>query len=423
MFELTMQLLRKLASFVSKQLPTAWQLAIVCGSISLFLAIYSPIPAVEIRAKSQKLIEYGWDAPAPNFFRQQIRAMERQPFDGVILKLNAGKEAFKKTAYPTSAFTQDRRDLAATTSNQLTDNFVVMWSGMDAGWDWFDDRDWAAAEKNIYNFAKTAKAGRFKGIAFDSEPYTNSPWKYYQQPRQSQKTFIEYQQQVRRRGAQFMQTVQSAHPGTQVLAFGLLSWLKDLWATPMGVTKLQQQLARHDYGLWPAFVNGMLDAAPPGTTIVEGHEWAYYFYKTDWFDATRQAIFKSARIFVEPKNQRKYSQQVKLGQSVYLDLILDEFPGGNKDPRTGKTTQHFLSPADRLRLLEHNVYHSLRTADRYTWMYSESADWWQNKIPANADATIRRAQAKIRQGRPLGFDLAPAVDRAVKQCQAVSQNC
>ncbi|WP_309730090.1 hypothetical protein [Chamaesiphon sp. OTE_75_metabat_556] len=416
--------LHKLANFVGKQQPLR-RFAISFGAILLLLLLFLPITAVETQAKSKKLIEYGWDAPPPNFFRQQIREMEQRPFDGVILKLNAGKEVFKKTAYPTSAFTQDRRDLAATTSTKLTDNFVVMWSGMDAGWDWFDDRDWAAAEKNIYNFAKTAKAGRFKGIAFDSEPYTTtSPWKYYQQPQQQQKTFDQYQQQVRQRGAQFVRVVQSAQPGTQVLAFGLLSWLKDLWATPIEATKLQQQLARHDYGLWPAFVNGMLDAAQPSTTIVEGHEWAYYFYKTAWFDATRDAIFNRARrLFVAPKNQRKYDRQVKLGQAVYLDLVLDALPGGVKDPRTGKTTQHFLSPADRFRLLEHNVYHSLRTSDRYTWLYSESADWWQNQIPPSAEATIRRAQAKIRRGQPLGFDLDSAVDKAVKQCQAVSENC
>ncbi|WP_310489657.1 hypothetical protein [Chamaesiphon sp. VAR_69_metabat_338] len=421
MFQLKMPLLRRLTNFVSTR--SYRQFAVFGGLVLLFLAIYLPSTALETQANSRKLIEYGWDAPLPNFFRQHIREMERRPFDGVILKLNAGKEVFKKTAYPTSAFTQDRRDLAATTSTRLTDNFVVMWSGMDAGWDWFDDKDWAAASQNIANFAKTAQVGRLKGIAFDSEPYTNSPWKYYQQPQQQQKTFAQYQQQVRKRGAQFMQTLQSAQPETQVLAFGLLSWLKDLYAKPIEATQLQQQLARHDYGLWPAFVNGMLDAVRPSATIVEGHEWAYYFYKTAWFDAVRQAIFTNARVFVAPKNERKYAQQVKLGQSVYLDLLLDALPGGVNDPRTGKTTQHFLSPADRFRLLEHNVYHSLRTTDRYTWMYSESADWWQNKIPPGAEATIRRAQAKIRKGQPLGFELDAAVDRAVKQCQAVSEYC
>jgi hypothetical protein len=393
-----------------------------CLVVALVLSIYVTTPAKPQATK--KLIEYGWDAPSPDFFRKHIQAMERQPFEGIILKLNAGKEVFTKTAYPNAAFDRDRQDLSVTRSSQLTDNFIVMWSGMDAGWDWFNNADWAAAQQNIQNFAKTAKAGRLRGIAFDSEPYTNSPWQYSKQPQQDSKTFAQYQNQVRKRGAQFMQTLQSTQPGTQVLAFGLLGWLKDLWATPMDAAQLERQLAQHNYGLWPSFINGMLDVVQPDSTIIEGHEWAYYFYKTAWFDETRDAIFnKAMRLFIDPKNYRKYAKNVQLGQSVYVDLILDRFPNGANDPRTGKTTQHFLSPADRFRLLEHNLYHSFRTTDRYTWLYSESADWWQNKIPEGAVATIRRAKAKIATKQSLGFDIAPAIDRAVKQCQAVSQNC
>jgi hypothetical protein len=419
-----MTLLRKLPALRFLQLTLGRKSIVIYLIVFTLLAIYLPTTAVVTRVAAKKIIEYGWDAPTPNFFRQQIRQMEQRPFDGVMLKLNAGKEVFKKKAYPNAAFTQDRRDLAATTSSRLTDNFVVMWSGMDAGWDWFNNADWAAAEKNIQNFAKTAKAGGFRGIAFDSEPYTtSSPWKYRQQPQQQRKTFAQYQQQVRKRGAQFMQTLQATQPQAQVLTFGLLSWLKDLWSNPVDRANLQQQLANHDYGLWPAFINGMLDAARSGVTIIDGNEWAYYYYKTDWFDAARDAISNKARIFVESSNASKYGKYVKLGQAVYSDLILDRFPDPLKDPRAGKTTQHFLSPADRLRLLEHNIYHSLRTTDRYTWLYSESADWWQNRIPPGAEAAIDRAKAKIQAGKPLGFDLAPAVDRAVKQCQAVSQNC
>jgi hypothetical protein len=416
--------IRKLPAWIFLQLTPSRKSIVRYLIVTILLIIYLPTTAVSTPATTKKLIEYGWDAPLPGFFRQHIKAMEQHPFDGVIIKLSAGKEVFKKTAYPNAAFTQDRQDLAATKSTRLTDNFIVMWSGMDADWDWFNDTDWAAAKKNIQNFAKTAKAGRFRGIAFDSEPYTSNPWKYDKQPQQQTKTFKAYQQQVRKRGAQFMRTLQAEQPKTQILTFGLLSWMKDLWAQPLDAAKLQQQLANHNYGLWPAFINGMLDAAQPGAVIIDGHEWAYYFYRTELFDATRDSIFNRARRFVEPKNYRKYDKQVKLGQSVYSDLILDLFPNQLTDPRYGKTTQHFLSSADRLRLLEHNIYHSLRTTDRYTWMYSESADWWQNRVPKGAEAVMRRAKAKIQAGQPLGFDLAPAVGRAIKQCQAtLSENC
>jgi hypothetical protein len=392
--------------------------------VMLLLILYLPMKSIEAPAPAKKAIEYGWNAPTPDFYAKHVKEMERRPFDGVMMKLNAGKEVFKKTAYPNTAFERDRQDLAATKSSRLTDNFVVMWSGMDEGWDWFDNADWATAEKNIRNFAKTSRAGRFRGIAFDSEPYTNSPWNYTKQPNRQTKSFSAYQQQVRKRGAQFINALQSEQPGTQVLTFALLSWLKDLWlAPPNDAAKLQQKLAVDAYGLWPDFVNGMLDAAQPGSVIIDGHEWAYYFSGAGAFDKTRNQIFKQARLLVDPANYDKYDLHVKMGQAVYSDLLLDEFPTGTKDSRYGKTMPHFLSTNDRLRLLEHNLYHSLRTSDRYAWIYSESADWWKNKIPKGSEAAMLRAKTKINKGQSLGFNLDPAIAKAMKKCRDINKQC
>lgn len=388
--------------------------------VMLLVIVYLPLGSVETQATTKKLIEYGWDAPTPDFFNQHIKEMEQRPFDGVVVKLNAGKVVFKKDAYPDTAFYQDRQDLAKTRStDRLTDNFVIMWAGMDQGWDWFDNTDWAAAEQNIYNFAKTAKAGRFRGIAFDPEPYAASPWIYEQQPQQETKTLPEYQQQVRKRGAQFMKALQRGQPGAQVLTFGLLSWMK--WIAKTEPSKLPQELAKHPYGLWPAFINGMLDVIQPISLIIDGHEWSYYFSNATAFNKTRDSIFKDVRIFVEPANYQKYDTQVKLGQSIFLDLSIDLFPPQTK--LYGKTMPHFLAPDHRLQLLEHNIYHSLRTADRYSWIYSERVDWWKNKIPPGVETAMRRAKAKIHQGKSLGFDIDPIIKAALKKCKTINQIC
>jgi hypothetical protein len=389
-----------------------------CIPIVLMAFIYLPTNGVENQTSNKKLIEYGWNAPTPDFFYQHIKEMEKRPFDGVIVKLHAGKEVFNKDPYPDNAFSQDRKDLAATKRSRLTDNFVVMWSGTEKGWDWFNNDHWAAAEKNISNFAKTAKAGNFRGIAFDSEVYTHSPWKYENQPQQQQKTFSEYQRQVRKRGAQFMKAIQLAQPNPQILTFGLLSWMRDLFGSAINPIKLEQQLTKHTYGLWPAFINGMLDAAQPGSILIDGHEWAYYFFSAAQFDVTDKSIIKGAKVLVAPANYRKYDRQVKLGQATYLDFLIDLIPKNTKVSPFAKTTPHFLSPTEGLQLLEHNIYHSLRTADRYAWVYSEQMDWWKNDIPNGAEAAIRRARTKIQARKPLGFDIAPVIKSASQKCQA-----
>ena len=84
---------------------------------------------------------------------------------------------------------------------------------------------------------------------------------------------------------------------------------------------------------------------------------------------------------------------------------------------------HFLSPDDRLRLLEHNIYHSLRTTDRYAWIYSENLNWWQKNIPKGAEEAIRRAKTKIQTGKPLGFDVDSVTAAALKKCKAINPEC
>ncbi|WP_225225806.1 hypothetical protein [Komarekiella delphini-convector] len=394
------------------------RLLIGCILLMVSLMMHLLIGSAEPQRTSKKLLEYGWDVPTPDFFRQHIKQMEQHPFDGVIVKLNVGKEVFIKSSYPNTAFTQDRKNLAATTSSKLTDNFVLMWSSMEYGWDWFNDTDWAATEKNISNFAKTAKAGRFKGIAFDPEPYTNNPWNYETQRQHDSKTFEEYQKQVRKRGAQFMKVLQTTQPRTEVFNLGLLSWMKYLLEETTDADELQKRLVSDGHGLWPAFINGMLDAVHSDSIIIDGNERAYYSYCAAWFAAIRKMIQKDARALVDLVNHTKYDSQVKIGQAVYIDLLLDLFkkPANNvNNDWYGVRMPHFLSPNDRLRLLEHNTYYGLRTADKYVWIYSEAMDWWQNRIPRGAENAIRRAKAKIQKGEPLGFNIETATEKALKK--------
>jgi hypothetical protein len=64
-----------------------------------------------------------------------------------------------------------------------------------------------------------------------------------------------------------------------------------------------------------------------------------------------------------------------------------------------------LTPDERLRWFEHNVYYALVTSDEYVWCYSERMHWWQDKVPDGTEAAIRSARTKIAEGQPLGFDI------------------
>jgi len=65
------------------------------------------------------------------------------------------------------------------------------------------------------------------------------------------------------------------------------------------------------------------------------------------------------------------------------------------------------SQEERLRLVEHNVYHALRTTDEYVWFYSEHMNWWKtpSNIPAGLEDTIRRARAAHGSGQMPAYDM------------------
>lgn len=362
-------------------------------------------------SRKKHLIELGWDAPTPNHLRANIKTMERQPFDGLMVNLNAGKTIFNKSAYPESAFKQDRIDLAATTSRKLEHNFITIWSARENGWDWFNDNDWKATETNARNFAKTAKAGRFKGFFFDPEPYGTNPWSYNKSlyPKQN---FANVQAKVRSRGAAFLNAIQTDMPEVKIMTlFG------------MGIVKAQADekgnLEKADWALLGSFIDGMLDVINPKAELIDGNEGSYYYTAAQGF-ANFRAYKESAREYVSLENRSKYDNQVKIAHAVFADGLLNLW----KSPRFfGYYLQNDL---ERLQFLEHNTYQALKNSDEYVWVYNENMDWWGSKgkgvqLPNGLKATLKRATQKINQNQPFGLKIEDFLARATTRFNAKIQ--
>jgi hypothetical protein len=360
----------------------------------------SPTPPTETTEKS--LIEIGWDAPTPNVVRANIKTMEQGPFSGLMVNLNAGKTIFNKTAYPDSAYSKDRTDLSATTFSKLKHNFITIWSAREDGWDWFNDSDWAAAETNAHNFAKTAKAGSFKGFFFDPEPYGTNPW-FYDARLYPNQPFSSVQAKVRQRGAAFLNAIQTELPTVKIL-------------TLFGVSHIKAQaeeagsLEKADWVLLAAFIDGMLDVINPKAQLIDGHEGSYYLTKAQDFDAFRE-YKKAAREYVSLENRAKYDNQVKIAHAVYVDGLLNLA----KSPRF--FGYYLQSDLERQQMLEHNLYHALRTSDEYVRAYNENMDWWNTRgkgvqVPDGLERLLTRTAQKISANQALGFDVTNFVARA-----------
>jgi hypothetical protein len=369
--------------------------------LGIFLLFKGGIGAQAQQVLPKKFIEYGWDVPTPSVVKQTIQSMEEKPFDGVVMNLEAGKQVFLQQPYPTEKFTLEINTLQTIPFTQFTDNFILLWATADAGWDWFSESDWTSAEQNIRLFAQSVESCQCAGIVFDPEPYEPygaNPWFYPSLVHSGEKSFEEYQQQVRKRGAAFMQILQQELPAVKVLALFQLSYLADLLEAPSTEQRLHQ-LGSHFYGLLPAFLDGMLDVAKTNSVIIDGNEGAYYYSTQDDFLTTHRTIKERLSILVDRHNHEKYVRQVKVGQAVYIDHLF-----ALRQPQASFLS-HYLTPEERAQWLEHNTYYSLSTTDEYVWCYSEQMNWWTNTIPTGVEEAIRLARQKIQNGEALGFSI------------------
>jgi hypothetical protein len=353
------------------------------------------LPSATASPPRKKLIEIGFDAPTPSYLRANIATMSQQPFDGVMVNLSAGKTFLNKTPYPESAFAQDRADLAAVGTSKLTDNFVTMWSAREAGWDWFNDSDWASAQANAANFAKTAKAGNFKGFMFDPEPYGTNPWSY-SSVLYPDRSFPSVQAKVRERGAAFMAVVQAELPTVKILTLFGPSIVKSQ-------AEERGSLDKAAWALFASFLDGMLDVIGPQASIIDGNEPSYYYTGSSDFDGYR-ALKNASSAYVSAENRTKYDNQVSIAHAVFVDGALNLF---NSPRFFGLYLQ---TPEQRLQYLEYSVFHALRASDEYVWFYNEKMDWWGTKggsiqLPDGLATATESAVRKATNGLPFGLDV------------------
>ena len=385
----------------------SWVLLPMLFAVSLTGA---QIASAERALPAKKLIEYGWDVPPPDFVRQHIREMEQRPFDGLIFRMPDGfGQAFTVAKWDEAKFATALEDLRAIQWGSFTDNFIVTWAASTM--DWFSDEDWATVRRNVGMMAQAAAAGRCKGLCFDPEPYGNNPWAYSEAAHRNEKSFAQYEAQVRKRGAQFMRAITARKPDAVVHTFFLLSIVRQIAADP-DPAKRASLLAHHSYGLLPAFLNGMLDAAGPKVVITDGNENSYYYTEPLSYYTSYHWMRQGALAFVAPENVPKYQSQVQVSQALYVDHVFNL-----RGP--GRWLSAALSPEDRARWFEQNVYYALATADEYVWCYSEKMNWWKSEgIPPGLPEAIASARAKIARGQPLGFDPGPALREAEKKQRA-----
>jgi hypothetical protein len=370
------------------------------------------------QARPKKLIQYGWDIKEPAYVAEHIREMEQKPFDGLMTRTNADGFShifFNKTLDEpqTAAYLEAMKSIPW---EKFTDNFFMMYSRSNM--DWFSEEDWAPdgwVLRNVRLCAWAAKVGRCVGVCFDPEWFWGrSPWTYQEQPRAKEKSFAEFEQIVRKRGAQFMEALQEEYPDLVVHTFFLVSdprMFKEARKEADPIRR-SERTQPESYALWPAFIHGMLDAVEGQTVITDGDEWAYYINTAQAFNECVQMMHEGVRLMFDPQVWPRYQQHVQAAHAIYVDYLCNLLPHR-------LTVCSNLTPEERGRYAEHNTYYALQTSDQYVWMYSEYMDWWTGqRVPPYLEEAIRSARRKIAHGEPLGFEVVEAISRSNQQVWA-----
>jgi len=343
---------------------------------TIFVAGVLVVGAISAPAQTiqKKFIEAGWDKPDTAMLRKNLAQMEKTPFDGVIIgvtgKNDEGKTVqaratFSNISWKKTWFESSIDDLKAIHSKKLTDNLIQV--GANPGnVDWFDDAGWKQIVDHMRIVAEIAKEGHLKGILFDPEAYTK-PYRQFDYSAQAQHdkhTFEEYQTKARQRGKEIISAVASVDPNLLFYTF----FMNSINASAAKTPDPQQALQTYSYSLYPAFINGWLDAAPPSMIFVDGCESQGYHANSqlDFLQAAN-LIRNTALNLVAPENRQKYLAQVQVSYGLYLDAYVN--PSTSPwyiDPKG-------ISPTQRLQI---NAAFATEAASEYVWIYGEKYRWW-----------------------------------------------
>lgn len=376
-------------------------LHVLHGRILFCLLVLWGAPTVLAQDRETKLIEFGWDTPVPVEAAKKIDAMQKVPFDGIAFQLTANGEhsiatesgrkksfnyrSWSQTELSETEFSETIEAIKTIQWGRYTDNFACFWT-KPGDVDWFSDK-FSSVLHNAALLARIAKTGGLKGILLDTELYPGlpfPPWKYNPK-NEGNRSFEEYQQQVRLRGREFMQAINQEYPDITILiTFGyyqaFLYMKKDVSLSTIG------------YGLLPSFLDGMLEAASEKTMIYDG--WEQSYGGANFAKVHAQVTTEGPEKWTAVPD--KYRQHYHSSFGLWLDL---DWNGFKWDPKN--VARNYYTPEG----FASTVNSALQQTDRYVWIWSQQivrhGGWWGGEMPLYVDAL---AQARGDASKLYGYD-------------------
>ena len=303
----------------------------------------------------------------------------------------------KPISIRTADFSRARRVVSRMVKDHLPKSMLRVGLTSKNRIDWRDDGAWAVAADNLAFLAEFARDTGLAGIAFDEEDYSEGRqfFKVEGDPPDAELAAL-----VRRRGRQVFEAVFRAYPDIMFHSSWLFSGLHKwhAWATPEFGPD-QSALAASFGELWGFFMNGAIDAMPPGATIVEGNEERGYHGNADRneFAVAAWRASRGAVGQIAPENAGKFLSRLSVSFGQYADSYVN-----------GEKSRYYFPPlgGSRLKRWHENLQRAINVADDYVWIYGENGtfvDWERDLSKAPGVETERCYYRKTWEEQLPGF--------------------
>jgi len=295
--------------------------------------------------------------PSPGDLRQNWAVVHQLPIQALNLNLTNRRGYFVDEAMNAeTAYNYDdlRADVALMQSYEFTSDmqlFVRINISALLQSDWFDDTAWEVILNNIAIASRAAAKIGAIGFCLDNEQYNYQPFNFTSQAQRVAISFGEYQAQTRQRGRQFARAL-TAHLSAPVFifTFGNSHIARENWK--------KQDLHLYHMGLWPAFIDGMMDGAARAE-FIDGHE----DYSAETF-----ADFRELRRLIKEEGPRysadpaRYQRRIRAAFSFWLKAT----DGIEMDLDTRDFSQNRHSPE----AFEHALHYAMLNSDGWVWLYA-----------------------------------------------------
>ena len=254
---------------------------------------------------------------------------------------------------------------------------------------WDDDARWADIAATMRTVAWAAKSGGVRGFLVDPEDYKKQN-QFGRLP--GEPPYETLAATVRARARQLFGGVFAEHPDATVLSYWLMSFSMDYSKT----ADIRAAAAERN-DLWPAFVEGMIEVAPPGVRFVDGCENAYRYEAASGHFNAAAAMQRRMVDYLLPQNRTRYRSQVDVGFGMWLGMYL---PKGSRRAEIEERFRFNVPYSSETMRLADNLEQALDASDGYVWLYNASertawipwrtkkfAKWqlWEKRLPGITD--------------------------------------